>query len=71
MSISTDAPTSGTPSIAFVDCEISAGAGPSAGASVHAHAGKYALDVGFKSGHLGPDRPALIAPSRFGEVRRG
>ena len=38
MSISTDAPTSGTASIAFVDCEISAGAGPSSGGGVHAHA---------------------------------
>ena len=38
MSISTDAPTSGTASIAFVDCEISAGVGPTSGGGVHTHA---------------------------------
>src|SRR3974377_1770482 len=41
MPISTDAPTSGTPGaprIAFVDCEIYAGAGPSSGEDVRAHA---------------------------------
>ena len=38
MSIRADAPTSGTASIAFVDCEISAAASPSTNGSVHAHA---------------------------------
>src|SRR3974390_686732 len=43
MPISTEAPTSGTPGtagIAFVDCEISAGAGPGSGGGVRAHAHK-------------------------------
>jgi hypothetical protein len=33
--------------------------------------GKYALDIGFKSRHSGPDRLAICAPSHFGEVRHG
>ena len=38
MSISTDAPTSGTSGIAFVHCEISAGADPGSSGGGHAHA---------------------------------
>ena len=69
MSISTDAPTSGTASIAFVDCEISAGAGPSSGGGVHAHAhrrwevviaGKRIKTVDVHAHCIVPDAAKLI-----------
>jgi aminocarboxymuconate-semialdehyde decarboxylase len=69
MSISTDAPTSGTGSIAFVDCEISAGAGPSSGGGVHAHAhrrwevviaGKRIKTVDVHAHCIVPDAAKLI-----------
>src|SRR5262247_2503279 len=69
MPISTDAPTSGTASIAFVDCEISAGAGPSSGGGVHAHAhrrwevviaGKRIKTVDVHAHCIVPDAAKLI-----------
>ena len=69
MSISTDAPTSGTPGIAFVDCAISAGAGPSSGGGVHAHAhrrwevviaGKRIKTVDVHAHCIVPDAAKLI-----------
>ena len=69
MSISTDAPTSGTGSIAFVDCEISAGAGPSSGGGVNAHAhrrwevviaGKRIKTVDVHAHCIVPDAAKLI-----------
>ena len=69
MSISTVAPTSGTASIAFVDCEISAGAGPSSGGGVHAHAhrrwevviaGKRIKTVDVHAHCIVPDAAKLI-----------
>ena len=68
MSISTDAPTSGT-AVAFVDCEISAGAGPSSGGGVHAHAhrrwevviaGKRIKTVDVHAHCIVPDAAKLI-----------
>jgi aminocarboxymuconate-semialdehyde decarboxylase len=69
MPISTDAPTSGAASIAFVDCEISAGAGPSSGGGVHAHAhrrwevviaGKRIKTVDVHAHCIVPDAAKLI-----------
>ena len=69
MPISTDAPTSGTAGIAFVDCEISAGAGPSSGGGVRAHAhrrwevviaGKRIKTVDVHSHCVVPDAAKLI-----------
>ena len=69
MSISTDAPTKGTASIVFVDCEISAGAGPSSGGGVHAHAhrrwevviaGKRIKTVDVHAHCIVPDAAKLI-----------
>ena len=69
MSISTGAPTSGTASIAFVDCEISAGAGPSSSGGVHAHAhrrwevviaGKRIKTVDVHAHCIVPDAAKLI-----------
>src|SRR5262244_1717297 len=69
MPISTDAPTSGTAGIAFVDCEISAGAGRSSGGGVHAHAhrrwevviaGKRIKTVDVHAHCIVPDAAKLI-----------
>src|ERR1043166_3874688 len=69
VSISTDAPTSGTASIAFVDCEISAGSDPSSGGGVHAHAhrrwevviaGKRIKTVDVHAHCIVPDAAKLI-----------
>ena len=69
MSISADAPTSGTASIAFVDCEISGGAGPSSGEGVYAHAhrrwevviaGKRIKTVDVHAHCIVPDAAKLI-----------
>ena len=69
MPISTDAPTSGTASIAFVDCEISAGAGSSSVGGVHAHAhrrwevvvaGKRIKTVDVHAHCIVPDAAKLI-----------
>ena len=68
MSISPDAPTSGT-AVAFVDCEISAGAGSSSGGGVHAHAhrrwevviaGKRIKTVDVHAHCIVPDAAKLI-----------
>src|SRR5262249_5893373 len=68
MSISTDAPTDGT-AIAFVDCEISAGTGPSPGGGVQAHAhrrwevviaGKRIKTVDVHAHCIVPDAAKLI-----------
>src|SRR5689334_1582497 len=69
MPISRDAPASGTAGIAFVDCEISAGAGPSSGGGVHAHAhrrwevviaGKRIKTVDVHAHCIVPDAAKLI-----------